>query len=197
MNIWSSLSPLNYIYNDANFKGYMGNYWDNYTGSDIDRNGIGDIHHKIDSENFDNYPLIKPVENYIVDIEPPTIGTPTLSPAEPIENLNVTVSVEVSESGSGVKNVTLWFRVNGGVWQFREMVFEEGVWRADIPAQPAGSIVEYYIEAYDKAGNKAKTDIYSYTVVEAAPRVPSIYIIIAVVALCSIVVVYVVKRRKH
>ena len=172
----SSPTPLNYTYNDANFTGYMGNYWDNYTGPDNDGDGIGDTPHQIDPENIDNYPLIKPIENYIVseisiDVVPPVIGVPSLSPTEPVENMNVTVSVEVSDADSGVKNVTLWFRVNGGGWQLREMVPEEegNVWRTEIPAQPAGTLVEYYIVAYDKAGNKAETSIYSYTVRENIP----------------------------
>jgi hypothetical protein len=44
MNIWDD--------------GFEGNYWSNYTGVDVDRDGIGDTSHVIDTNNVDNYPLM-------------------------------------------------------------------------------------------------------------------------------------------
>ena len=35
-----------------------GNYWDNYTGTDANGDGIGDLPHVIDEDNVDNYPLM-------------------------------------------------------------------------------------------------------------------------------------------
>ena len=35
-----------------------GNYWSNYTGVDLDHDGIGDSPHVIDANNTDNYPLM-------------------------------------------------------------------------------------------------------------------------------------------
>ena len=35
-----------------------GNYWSNYTGVDLDHDGIGDTEHVIDANNTDNYPLM-------------------------------------------------------------------------------------------------------------------------------------------
>ena len=35
-----------------------GNYWSNYTGVDLDYDGIGDVAHIIDANNTDNYPLM-------------------------------------------------------------------------------------------------------------------------------------------
>jgi len=148
--------------------GYMGDYWDNYTGFDIDGNRVGDTLHQIDSQNVDNYPLIKTLENYIVDSVPLFIVIPVLSLIELVRNVDVTVSVEVTDIGSGIENVTLWFRVNGGEWRFRKVVFEENIWKTEIPAQTAGTLVEYYIEACDKAESEAKTDIYSYTIGKTA-----------------------------
>jgi parallel beta-helix repeat protein len=40
--------------------GMEGNYWSDYQGPDLDRNGIGDIPYVIDSSNKDNFPLMKP-----------------------------------------------------------------------------------------------------------------------------------------
>jgi len=72
-NVWWSPSPLDYIYNNVSFTGYLGNYWDDYAGSDSDGDGVGDTPYQIDSENVDNYPLMEPVENYVFDVTPPTL----------------------------------------------------------------------------------------------------------------------------
>jgi len=39
--------------------GSKGNYWSDYTGQDLDNNGIGDTPYVIDSNSKDNYPLMK------------------------------------------------------------------------------------------------------------------------------------------
>lgn len=38
--------------------GFEGNYWSNYTGLDLDPNGVGDSPHSIDTNNTDRYPLM-------------------------------------------------------------------------------------------------------------------------------------------
>ena len=44
----------------ANFwdNGLEGNYWSDYTGVDLDRNGIGDSAYEVDADNIDNYPMM-------------------------------------------------------------------------------------------------------------------------------------------
>ena len=37
-----------------------GNYWNDYTGTDSNKDGIGDTAYVIDSNNVDNYPLMHP-----------------------------------------------------------------------------------------------------------------------------------------
>ncbi len=39
----------------------MGNYWNDYNGTDNDDNGIGDTPYIIDEDNQDIYPLMEPV----------------------------------------------------------------------------------------------------------------------------------------
>jgi len=53
--------------------GSEGNYWDDYNGTDINRDGIGDTPYVINGANVDNYPLMFPydIENDTIVLPPP------------------------------------------------------------------------------------------------------------------------------
>jgi nitrous oxidase accessory protein len=53
--------------------GSEGNYWDDYNGTDSNRDGIGDTPYIINGDNIDNYPLMFPydIENDTVVLPPP------------------------------------------------------------------------------------------------------------------------------
>jgi parallel beta-helix repeat protein len=61
--LWNSPEEISYTYNGKSYMNYLGNYWDNYTGSDADGDGIGDTPFIIDEEQ-DIYPLMEPFESY-------------------------------------------------------------------------------------------------------------------------------------
>ena len=112
------------------------------------------------------------IHGTIVEDEVPRIGAPSISPSEPYEGEPVVVSVSVEDSITGVDRVTLYYRTSTTAsWTPLAMSYEAGLWKAIIPGQPAGTTVEFYIEAYDKAGNAARTLIYAYTV-KAKPTPP-------------------------
>ena len=62
-NIWNSTEPITYTYNGSTYANYTGNYWSDYNGTDDNKDGIGDTPYSINSDK-DNYPLVKPFENY-------------------------------------------------------------------------------------------------------------------------------------
>jgi len=74
----------NYVYTSvligaATFwdNGREGNYWDDYNGTDSNRDGIGDTPYVINGENIDNYPLMEPynIENDAVVVPPEPFPT--------------------------------------------------------------------------------------------------------------------------
>ena len=74
--IWNSPEKLTYTYNGNTYTNYLGNYWDDYTGTDANGDGIGDTPYPINSDD-DNYPLVERFENYEIgeDTTPPTVTT--------------------------------------------------------------------------------------------------------------------------
>ena len=64
-NIWCSPSKITYTYNGKTYTNYLGNYWDDYSRSDNDNDGIGDSSYRIDG-NRDRYPLMEPWEKYFI-----------------------------------------------------------------------------------------------------------------------------------
>jgi parallel beta-helix repeat protein len=66
--IWNSPLEITYTYDGTTYESYLGNYWDNYGGIDADGDGIGDTHYSIASkeDGSDDYPLMKPFENYYI-----------------------------------------------------------------------------------------------------------------------------------
>jgi len=55
-----------------------GNYWSNYTGVDLDYDGIGDTSHIIDANNTDNYPLMGPFSDFPVTHQEETYHVTTI-----------------------------------------------------------------------------------------------------------------------
>lgn len=136
---------------------------------------------------------------FVPDITSPTIGTPLQNP--PPDNVqldqNVTVSVNVTDTESGVKNVTLLY-TNNTIWHSIPMTLNEtsGLWEGLIPDGPLGTDVKYKIVAYDNEENRAENDnsdvYFVYTVI---PEFTLITLLI-IMALSTISMIVVRKKLK-
>src|SRR2546425_7147501 len=90
--------------------------------------------------------------------QPPVIGTPVISPTSPTSSNPVTVSVNVTSAHSTIKNVTITYTTDD--WKSTNTTLvatynatTSTTATARIPALASGGHVEYYIVAFDNAGN--------------------------------------------
>jgi hypothetical protein len=136
-----------------------------------------------------------------VDNTAPSLSNLVWSPSEPSAGEQVNVSVQVVEEGSGIRNVTLWYRVNITEWECLNMTFQDGNWTCAIPGQSEKAPVEFYVESYDNAGNFAATLERVYYVKAAAGGVSGfpldwLLLIIIIIGAMSGAAVYYFKFRK-
>ena len=90
-NIWNSKEKITYSYNGKSHTKYLGNYWSDYTGTDANKNGIGDSPYSIDDRggdvDQDYYPLMTWSEHYFIY---PPHPIPTLPTPPPTSTLTPT-----------------------------------------------------------------------------------------------------------
>jgi len=123
------------------------------------------------------------------DSVPPTIGTPSHIPQNPLPNQEVTISVNVTDR-SGIQNITLSYR-KGATWVNVSMTPVAGnTFTASLPALPNQTFVEYRIIANDNMGNMAINDnqgfLYSYSVIPEYPEPLALSLLLGATLLTSI-----------
>jgi len=138
------------------------------------------------------------LQAFFVDDVWPDINTPIQEPAEIVEPYqNVTITVNVTDFGTGVHNVTLWYSFdNGTTWIPLNMSeISVNTYQETIPGYGNCTWVTYRIVAYDNDGNQALNDnngyLYGYHVV---PEFSSVVLLVFFVATFTITVVF--ARRK-
>ena len=114
----------------------------------------------------------------VVDNTDPLIGNVVQTPISVNYTVSPLVDCDASDPGSGISIVRLYYRFDGGTWSSVAMTYAGGVlYQASIPAQTWNTLVEYYVNATDNAGNWAVDDntgaYYSYTVSDSVSPVIS------------------------
>ncbi|MEM2994795.1 MAG: hypothetical protein QXI91_02100 [Candidatus Bathyarchaeia archaeon] len=142
------------------------------------------------------------LEAYFVDDVPPEIGEPVQDP--PKDNVQpnqpVTVRVNVTDYGVGVKNVTLWYSTdNGTTWLTpinMTKIAGTDTYNATIPGYENCTWVTYKIIAYDNEENQAtkvNNNVYKYHVI---PEYTSILILALFMAVTLIATaLWKIKRK--
>jgi nitrous oxidase accessory protein len=107
-NVLNSPQQLSYTFGGATHTGYMGNYFSDYKGSDVNGTGIGSPA----SVHGDNYPLVQPIENY-TNIGAASAATtsvttsPTTSTTSTQPSNLTNAAVQTSTPGFGVEGAFL------------------------------------------------------------------------------------------
>jgi hypothetical protein len=135
-----------------------------------------------------------------VDDSAPTIGMPTRAPATDVQpNQPVKVTVNVTDTQSGVQNVTLSYTTdNGTTWQNQSMNFNytTSLYEATIPGQEAGTWVRFKITAVDNVGNSATVDgTQPYCIYQTVPEFSMLLFLIMLV-IATLLVAKMQKRAR-
>jgi len=166
-NIWNTPQKVNYFYKNKNFTSFLGNFWNDYSGEDLNSDGIGDQPYNISLSDTDEYPLMGPFKNntiLLLDLFPPVVEFVNITPSSPEPNEDIKIIAHITDRGSSVNKTILWYSTNYEPWIPIEMVENNSYWVAVIPGQPEGTDIEFYIEAFDNQGNVARSHIYFLTV---------------------------------
>jgi parallel beta-helix repeat protein len=136
-----------------------------------------------------------------LDKTAPTFGIPSRDPAGDVQpNQSVKVSVNITDTMSQVKNITLYYSLNNGTtWEQplpMTLNLSNSLYEAMIPGQPAGTWVKYKVIAYDQAGNNATLEgTQTYFVYQVVTEFPQA-MILPLFIITTLLVVVICKRKQ-
>jgi nitrous oxidase accessory protein len=93
----NSTTTQDYTYNGQSFSGFVGNYYSSYNGTDTNGDGIADTPFA-----GDNYPLMKPFENYVIGQPIPASTTASLTTSTTSSMLTNTAIPTTTQRGAAV-----------------------------------------------------------------------------------------------
>jgi len=136
-NVWNSPKLMTYPYNNSEYKNKLGNYWDDYTDSDADGDGIGDTTYSMDTAENDYYPLMQSFESYLqVLFTKVVMNETTSSTSTLIETLlaktSILNNVAVSGDLEGTIDFTNFEIVSVQSGSFAGMGFSKGEWQTNL-----------------------------------------------------------------
>ena len=150
--------------------GSIGNYWDDYSGEDVNDDGIGDSPY-ISGYADDYYPI------YSDEVDIPQIVSILQDPTDPSETDTVNITVQITDNIAAHK--VYIYSNHSGVMTAYEMDFlsgatNDGYWNYTIPALSLGTIVNYSIWVNDSDANSNTNGPYFYLVDATPPQIISI-----------------------
>lgn len=164
-------------------------------------------HWQFDGENRTENPLsIQMDTNHtltavFIDNTAPEIGSPTQQPAENVEAYqNVTVTVNVTDQGTGVRNVTLHYSLdNATTWNPLNMTaISSDTYQATIPGYGNCTWITYKIIAYDNAENQATdNNTGQYYIYHVIPEYYSTTILPLLTIATLLAVLLHERKRRH
>ncbi|MEM2980306.1 MAG: DNRLRE domain-containing protein [Thermoproteota archaeon] len=141
-------------------------------------------------DNVDNVASQSYSFTLTVDAVPPTVSGLSV-PSNPVFGESTTITCEVSDALSGVKEVKLYYSTNGGSsWTEAVMTLQAGRYTSSIPSQMPFTSVQYYVKAVDNAGNEYQTPASTFSV-----GIP-MWLYIAVIVIVVILAVALLLRRR-
>ncbi len=153
-NTFHSPSTISYNYSRNEYTNYLGNYWSDYNGNDTNNDGIGDESYVIDSNVYDDYPLIMPWENYFgYDTIPPTIANITFPSKAHFGFINITCNVS---DNSGIAGVWINITSPNGSYMNESMQYCHGIYYFNASFDMEGTY-SFRIYAIDANGNANTT----------------------------------------
>lgn len=100
---------------------------------------------------------------YVVSLGVSAISSVYYSPSRPGAEDDVTVTATIS-SGSSISKVDLEYSLNGGSAKTVPMSKVGASYKATIPKQPLGTVVQFQVFATDSEGSVTESGIFAYTV---------------------------------
>jgi hypothetical protein len=137
----------------------------------------------------------------VADLTPPEITVVGWLPQHPSSNDTVEVLVNVSEpsTASGVDTVLFSYLDGNGQWWNTTMTYDQqsSLWKVIVPEQPHNSTVEFYVTAYDKAGNVAiNNNSGEYFAYPVLPEVTSTAVLLLALTLTPLSIIFARKKMR-
>ncbi|MBD3234769.1 MAG: T9SS type A sorting domain-containing protein [candidate division Zixibacteria bacterium] len=104
--------------------------------------------------------------SYSCGNQPPVIANITQTPEYPGVSESVDVCADITDADGTVNNADLYYDAGAGYMTVVMSNTSGDTWCGTIPGQADGTTVEYYITAWDDAGDSSSTSTYSYYVTD-------------------------------
>ncbi|MHA1232223.1 MAG: hypothetical protein ACTSPQ_16440 [Candidatus Helarchaeota archaeon] len=126
-------------------------------------------------------------DNYCPEILDLELPDPNPTPDE-----DVLIRLKVNDSGSGIKNISLWISIDHSDWVCLSLILNDSnIWEIEIPRQPDNTEIQYYFIIYDNSGNSMRNPINGYYILhfESAVQLNNYWIMEVIIGILSIIAV--------